>query len=316
MSAVLTLIFIALMAWFAFDGYRNGFYYGLVRLTTLLLVFLIAEPIGSTFSSAFENWELIPPVIRPYLGALVVGVVMVALGTVISHIVKKHTMKVSEEPTEEELKAIKTIRTGGMIMGMFVGMVLGLFVYVILWNIGWVAEEMYATPTDQLEDEVVQAMVTEFEKAQQPVGSDGKAVEVPWRIVDLNRIDNPVAVKMIQIKQGIEGAPVVGRMVNASNPVDNADYELVRDILALTNDPAKMHEFRNHPNLREIVNSDKIRDLLHDEEIRAHLMNSNFRGLIYNQKIADLVQDRDLVEQIKGANIRQIMEDIKAKTGN
>ena len=106
MSAVLTLIFIALMAWFAFDGYRNGFYYGLVRLTTLLLVFLIAEPIGSTFSSAFENWELIPPVIRPYLGALVVGVVMVALGTVISHIVKKHTMKVSEEPTKEELKEL------------------------------------------------------------------------------------------------------------------------------------------------------------------------------------------------------------------
>jgi uncharacterized membrane protein YvlD (DUF360 family) len=280
------LFFIVLAAWFTFDGYRNGIYYGLVRLATLVAIYAFAPAIGQACSPYFEGFDAIPAVIRPYFSVLVVGVVMLFVGYGLSHIVRAKTMKLAKDATPEEKAAVRKARLWGMAMGAVVGVVLALVLYVIFWNIGWVAEEMHLR----------QAADTEMEEGE----------------TDVARIADPLARKVIEVKQAIEASPL-GPVVIKANPVEVEDYELVRGILSIVNDPIMLEEFRRHPNVQPIMKNEKVLALLKDEEIRKLVLNRDYRGLLRNEKLAALVNDKQIVEQVKAANPRQVLEDIKKK---
>lgn len=296
MSLLITLFFLAFVGLFIFDGYRNGLYYGLTRLATLVLIFLLAKPIGSLFSNVFQNIEQIPPMVRPHVAMLMVAMVLFIVGAVASHVVWKRTMKMPENPTKEQLKEVKKSRTWGMAMGGLIGAILGVILFIVFYNLGWVAEEVHRGEIAELED------------LEAPPAEESPSI-------DVSKVEQPVARAMIQLKKGIKDS-LFGGLVEVTNPVEKDDYELARRMLGLMNDPVKLDEFRRHPNMQEVIRNPHIAELLEDDEIRRLVLAKDYKALLYNQKLADLVHDEELVDQIKRANVRQVLEDIERKNSD
>ncbi|MBI2195238.1 MAG: hypothetical protein HYU36_24930 [Planctomycetes bacterium] len=297
MSLAITLFFLAFVGLFIYDGYRQGLYCGLTRLIALFLIAVLSRPIGSRFSYLFQDVEKIPPVVRPYTAVFLVGLALFLIGSVASHFVWKRTMTLPPEPTREKVRQVEQARWGGMVMGGLVGVALGVILFVVLWNLGWLAEEVQRGQVEEQQPE--QAQAEETRPADAPVDADS--------------VREPVARTMIRLKQAIEDSPL-GGVVERANPIDNQDYVLVRRMLGLLEDPVKLDEFRRHPNMQELMQNPRIHELLEDDEIRRLVETHDYRGLLYNQKIADLVHDRELVEQVQRANVRQVLEEVERRS--
>jgi len=292
LTFVLFLSFGLMIAWFTIDGYRKGVYYGIVRIGTLLTMYILARPIGSVGAPAFKNFDTVPAVIRPYLATLIACVVIIVIGSLLSNIVRWQTMHLEEDAPDEKVESVQKARNWGMVLGGFVGVAMSTLLFVILWNIGWVAEENRKEPSQDIE------LLTGDGDGQNAAGG----------------LREVVTEKMIAVKKGIEDSPL-GGMVKAVNPVEVEDYELVRDVLSLTRDPIMMQEFKQHPNVREIIAYEPVTDVLYDDEVKELVQTKNFRGMLKNEKIARLMQDEKLQKMVKDADLREVLKEIREVTG-
>jgi hypothetical protein len=291
LTFIILMSFGLMVAWFTVDGYRKGVYYGIVRLGTLLTMYILASPIGAASSGAFKNFDTVPAVVRPYLTTLIASVVIIIIGSLLSNIVRWQTMHLEEDAPDERVDAVQNARKWGMGLGGIVGVAMSGLLFIILWNIGWVAEEMRKDPAQNLE-----------------LLTDGDGQNAAGGLPEV------VAEKMITVKKGIEESPL-GGMVKAANPVGIDDYELVRDVLSLTRDPILMQEFRQHPKVREIIAYEAVTDVLYDDEVKDLVQAKNFRGMLKNEKIARLMQDGQLQKMIKDADLGQVLKEIREETG-
>ncbi|MDA0836840.1 MAG: hypothetical protein O2857_03560 [Planctomycetota bacterium] len=292
LTFILFMSFGLMVAWFTVDGYNKGVYYGIVRLGTLLTMYILAGPIGSASAGAFKNFETVPAVVRPYFATLIASVVIIIIGSLLSNIVRWQTMNLEEDAPDERVEAVQNARNWGMGLGGIVGVAMSGLLFIILWNIGWVAEEMRKGPSQE-----IQLLAGD---------DDGQNAAVSLREV--------VAEKMITVKKGIEDSPL-GGIVKATNPVEIDDYELVRDVLSLTRDPILMQEFRQHPKVREIIAYEPVTKVLYDEEVRQLVQDKNFRGMLKNEKIARLMQDPQLQKMVKDAQLGEVLKEIRESTG-
>ena len=297
LSLLILILFLALAAWFTLDGYRNGIWYGLVRLTTLAFIFVFAEPIGSLFSGTLEQWEGIPAVVRPYMASLIVGVVLLAIGSGFSNLVRWKTMKLPKEPTPEQTREVQKARMWGMGLGALVGSLIGLLLFVIVWNIGWVAEELHGPKPDA-------EMTPGYGWGESDDG--GPAAYGP-------QTDDAMARRVIRVKEAIDNS-FLGGIIKTVNPVEVEDYELVRDLLDLTKDPVALDKFRQHPDMQEIARHPAVQGLLEDEEIRALVLAKRFDELLRNEKLANVIHDRELLKVVEGTNLREVLRDVKEKS--
>jgi len=279
MSTLIMLAFLVLVAWFTFDGYRNGIYCGLVRLASLVTIYAFAPPIGKACAPYFENVENVPAVVRPHFSTLVISLIMLVIGAVVGQIVKAKTMKVAKDASRQEKAEIKKARMWGLSMGTVFGIILGIILLVVFWNIGWVAEEVHLRQSGE---------------------------------TDPSRVEDGLVRKVVQIKQGIESSPL-GGIVKKVNPVGVDDYQMVRDVLSIANDPVMLQEFRQHPNVQQLLKNEKILGLLEDEEVRTLIHNRDYKALLRNEKLAALVTDEDILEQFKQAEITKVLEDLRKK---
>jgi hypothetical protein len=291
LTFILLTSFGLMVAWFTVDGYKKGVYYGIVRLGTLVTMYILASPIGSASAGVFKDFESVPAVVRPYLATLIASVVIIVIGSLLSNIVRWQTMHLEEDAPDERVEAVQNARNWGMGLGGIVGVAMSGLLFIVLWNIGWVAEEMRKDSSQEID------LLTDDE---------GQNAASGFREV--------VAEKMITVKKGIDDSPLAG-IVKATNPVEIDDYELVRDVLSLTRDPILMQEFRQHPRVREIIAYEPVNDVLYDDEVKQLVQTKNFRGMLKNEKVARLMQDGKLQKMVKDAHLGQVLKEIRESTG-
>jgi len=84
-------------------------------------------------------------------------------------------------------------------------------------------------------------------------------------------------------------------------------------VLSIANDPAMLQEFRQHPNVQQILKNEKIVALFDDQEIRSLVYKRDYKALLRNEELAALVTDEEILEQFREADITKVLEDLRAK---
>ncbi|MEX1117379.1 MAG: hypothetical protein WEB60_01165 [Terrimicrobiaceae bacterium] len=123
---------------------------------------------------------------------------------------------------------------------------------------------------------------------------------------------SPVAKGLVTLKESLELGQA-GEFVRSIDVLPTEVYELIVQIARVTSDQEAMLRFIEYPGIQQLMNNQKIADLLADPEVLAAAEKRNFLALMSNKALREAVEDPALAEQLKAIDLREALKQAVAK---
>jgi hypothetical protein len=124
----------------------------------------------------------------------------------------------------------------------------------------------------------------------------------------------PVAKGLVTLKESLELGPA-GEFVQSIDVLPSEVYEIIVQIARVTSDQEAMLRFIEYPGIQELMNNQKIADLLADPGILAAAEKRNFLALMSHKALREAVEDPVLAAQLKTIDLREALKQAVAKPG-
>ncbi len=122
----------------------------------------------------------------------------------------------------------------------------------------------------------------------------------------------PVAKGLVTLKESLELGQA-GEFVRSVDVLPAEAYEIIVQIARVTSDQEAMLRFIEYPGIQQLMNNQKIADLLADPEVLAAAEKRNFIALMSNPALRKAVEDPALAEQLKTIDLREALKQAVAK---
>jgi len=277
MGSITSLIFIVILAFFAWRGYQKGF----IGAITRVLSFLIAYPAAIFLTKPFAH------IVRAYTGLdglilfLVVGcTIFLITSFLVSFLLSSMARLVpSNQFTDTSSKL------GGTVFGLIFGGVIGL---VVVYVIDIVIQP--AAKTAQVANQ------SETESARTKAQRDQEAESIKQYVVDGGAppAPNPVDTRTSFIDRTAK--KLVSTAASTAVGIITSDKTSTQITKTLTQDPQTM---LGH--VQNMTNNDEFKQLLNNPEFQAEMDQGNVQSLMQNRDFQELIQNPDMQAIIASA---------------
>ncbi len=122
----------------------------------------------------------------------------------------------------------------------------------------------------------------------------------------------PVAKGLVTLKESLELGQA-GEFVQSIDVVPSEVYDIIVQIARVTSDQEAMLRFIQYPGIQELMNNQKVADLLADPEVLAAAEKRNFIALMSSKALREAVEDPALAEQLKTIDLREALKQAVTK---
>ncbi len=311
MVLVLTLLSIVI---FAALGWFRGFVRLAIAVGALLLAGVLAKPLA--FLSSWLMPTLgVPILLQPVASAVTTGLLLFLI-FLIAAALKVNKSKEEDRPAWD--------RPAGAVLGGAWGLGLALLVMVGLSVVGRADRAMRQSMAEsEIRNQARQEFIRE---AQEEVslyraGLDRQAFEAEVMAL-VAEAERNFELDPAELRSRTETGPLDGFLedlkvspldgiVDNASPFNEKAEKTLRDLTIVVSDPVLMDRFKNHPDVRKVMQEPKILEVSEDQEVARMVLAGEYRQLMDHPKLIALAQDPKVRTLVDEANLPDLLDKIR-----
>lgn len=311
MVLVLTLLSVV---FFAALGWYRGFVRLVIAVIALLVAGLLAKPLAFLASGLMPTLG-VPVLLQPVASAVVTGMILFLI-FLMAAAIKVRKSKEEQRPAWDQ--------PAGAVLGGIWGLLLALLITVGLSVVGRADRAMRQSMAEsEIRNQARQRFLEEAreEVALYGVGLDRQAfeAEVMALVAEAERSFelDPVELRQRTALGPLDGfledlkvSPLDGLVDNVS-PFNEKAEKTLRDLTIVVSDPVLMDRFKNHSEVRKVMQEPKILELSEDREVARMVLAGEYRQLLDHPKLISLAEDPRIREIMNQANLPEVLDKIR-----
>ncbi len=270
-------------------GWRLGLMRQLARLVALL----------AAYAAAIFGGRLLLPIARPFLKMpdAVIAIIAGVIVALVVYSVISSLGRILFRRTDQQISTSLRVLSGlsGAALGLFFGLLMVWLMVVTIRSLGAVAD-------GQVRGQGIAENFGTPPQAVHAVYSPDAEIPAP----KLNEPSNFVGL-LARLKNSVERG-VVGRIMEKTDPVPQATYDMLGKLGRLLSAPDRAQRFLSYPGVQQLSDNPKIVALRNDPEILDLISDGRVFELLRNDKILAAANDPALVNQIKKLDLRGALD--------